>query len=136
MSALMFHNDTVNLNSLWYDSHASMLKAVCLELGHPDKIDEMMEKFLGKKMKMKTYKNPNKPKRPKSAYFFFCDEKRPALLKNAKKGNAKVDIAEISKELSKLWKACSESKRKKYSKLNEADKKRYETEMQQFSETG
>lgn len=135
MSALMFHNDTANLNNLWYDSHATLLKAVCLELGHSDKLDEMMEKFLGKKMKMKTYKNPNKPKRPKSAYFFFCDDKRPALLEKAKKKHAKVNIAEVSQELSKLWKACSESRRQKYVKLNEADKKRYESEMQKFSES-
>ena len=50
-----------------------LLKAVCLELGHSDKLDEMMEKFR-KKIEVRTYKNPNKPKRPKSAYFFFCDD--------------------------------------------------------------
>ena len=131
--ALLFHNDTVSLNGLWYDSHANLVRALCLELGHTDRTDDMIEKLLGKKLKMKTYKNPNKPKRPKSAYFFFCDEKRPALLTAAKK-SGKVNIAEISQKLSALCKSTSESKRKKYHDLNEKDKKRYETEMQNFTE--
>ena len=54
--SLLFHNNTVSLYDNWYESHASLLRAVCLELGHSDKINELMEKFVGEKMKMKAKK--------------------------------------------------------------------------------
>ena len=59
----LFHNNTVNINDVWFESHKSLLQMVCVELGHSDKIDDMVEKFLGKKLKMKSYKDPTKPKR-------------------------------------------------------------------------
>ena len=61
-SNMMFHNNTVSLYDNWYESHASLLRSVCLELGKQDKIDAMMERFLGEKLKMKFKKNSNLPK--------------------------------------------------------------------------
>ena len=100
--SLLFHNNTVSLYDNWYESHASLLRAVCLELGHSDKINELMEKFVGEKMKMKAKKNKNLPKKPKSAYFFYCDDKRPALLDKAKKKGGKINIGTIAKELGEI----------------------------------
>ena len=60
--SLLFHNNTVSLYDNWYESHASLLRSVCLELGHTDKINELMEKFVGEKIKMKAKKNKNLPK--------------------------------------------------------------------------
>ena len=84
MSNPLFHNNTVNINDVWFESHNSLLQQLCVELGHTDRIDEMREKFLGVKLKMKAYKDPNKPKRAKAAYFYFCDEARPAIIKKHK----------------------------------------------------
>ena len=33
MSSFMFHNNTASLNDLFYESHASVLKMVAMELG-------------------------------------------------------------------------------------------------------
>ena len=66
MTSLTFHNDTASINHLWYESHKNILANVCIQLGQSDKIEEMTNKLLGEKMKMKILKDPNKPKRPKS----------------------------------------------------------------------
>ena len=68
MSGVVFHNNTVSINDVWYESHAHLVKMVALELGQPDKVPELLEKFLGAKMKIKAQKNPNAPKRAKSSY--------------------------------------------------------------------
>ena len=42
MTSFMFHNNTASLNDLFYESHASVLKMVAMELGAADKIPELM----------------------------------------------------------------------------------------------
>ena len=104
MASNLFHNNTVALYDNWYESHAALLRSLCLELGHSDKINELTEKFLGEKLKMKFKKNSLHPKKPKSAYFFFCDDKRPALLAKSKKKNEKIVIGDVAKKLEKCGK--------------------------------
>jgi len=70
---------------------------------------------------------PQRPKRPKSAYLFFCAEHRDEVSANTK------SLAESSKELARLWAATVD--RSKYESLATADKKRYQQEMQ-LSENG
>ncbi len=136
MAGIVFHNNTCSINDVWYESHAQLLRMVCLELGQPDKCEEFIEKFLGKKMKIKPQKNPNQPKRPKSAYFYFCDEKRPALIKKArgKSGKDKVIVGEVAKALGDLWKKKNDNDKKGYQTLAKADKERYVKEMEEFQE--
>ena len=66
MSVYLFHNNTASLNEIWFESHASILRMVCMELGATDRIDERTEKYLGEKLKIKAPKDPNKPKRGKT----------------------------------------------------------------------
>ncbi len=47
MSHFLFHNNTASLNDLFYESHASVVKMVAMELGQVDKIPELLEKILG-----------------------------------------------------------------------------------------
>lgn len=93
-----------------------------------------MEKFVGEKMKMKAKKNKNLPKKPKSAYFFYCDDKRPALLEKAKKKGGKINIGEIAKELGQMWRKMKPEKKKKYDQQNLKDKERYEKEMAEYTQ--
>ena len=85
MSSITFHNDTLSLNHLWYESQKNLIANVCIQLGQSDKISEMTTKLLGEKLKIKALKDPNKPKRPKSGYLFFCDDARPKLMSKMKK---------------------------------------------------
>jgi hypothetical protein len=78
MANIRFHNDTKALNHLWFESHKNLLTSLCIEFGKTDQIDDMVKKFLCEPVKIKTLKDPNKPKRAKSAYLFYCDDHRPA----------------------------------------------------------
>ena len=128
----LFHNNTVNINDVWYESHRSLLQMLCVELGHTDKIEAMREKFLGKKLKMKAYKDPNKPKRAKSAYFFFCDDERGQIIAKHRKNNKKINMGNVAKELAALWKAVSD--KSKYTSLAEKDRQRYLEAMSAYND--
>ena len=105
---------------------------LCVELGHTDKIEAMHEKFLGKKLKMKAYKDPNKPKRAKSAYFFFCDDERGQIIAKHRKNNKKINMGNVAKELAALWKAVSD--KSKYTSLAEKDRQRYLEAMSAYND--
>ena len=128
----LFHNNTVNINDVWFESHKSLLQMLCVELGQTDKIEAMVEKFLGKKLKMKAYKDPSKPKRAKSAYFYFCDDERGAIIEKHKKKNKKINMGNVAKELAVIWKAIGD--KSKYIKLAEGDKKRYTDEISAWND--
>ncbi len=66
------------------------------------------------------------PKRARSAYIFFCSDKRAEV---AAKG---LKNTEILKELGKMWSNLSEKKKKPYAKMAEEDKKRYDEEMKTY----
>ena len=140
MSNPLFHNNTVNINDVWFESHKALLQQLCVELGQSDKIEEMSAKFLGTKLKMKAFKDPNKPKRAKSAYFYFCDEVRPPIItkyqKLAKAGTMKGEslMGAVAKECAGLWKKLSDKQKAKVNKLAAADKERYSTAMAAFNE--
>lgn len=69
---------------------------------------------------IKTKGNP--PKRPLSAYMFFCSDKRPEVSKETK------TLGEVSKELARRWSLTSPTERKPYEELASKDKARYESE--------
>ena len=134
MSGLaLFNANTATLNDLWYESHASVVKMLCMELGHADRIDEMLEKYLGQKIKIKAPKDPNKPKRAKSGFMFYCDDHRPKLMEKAKKNGGKVVIGDISKSLGKSWKSLKN--KSKYEKMAAADKERYEKQISEYNDS-
>ena len=120
MTSILFHNDTVTLNHLWFESHRRLLTSVCIELGQVDKIDELTEKYLGTKLKIKTLKDPNKPKRAKTAYLCFCNAKRPALIEKMKKKKEKINVGAIQKKLGKEWGKMTDEDKKQMGLVDEA----------------
>ena len=133
MSVHLFHNNTASLNDLWFESHSSLLKMLCIELGATDRIDELSQKYLGDKLKVKAPKDPNKPKRGKSAFMFFCDKFRPKLIEGQKK-KGKVNIGEVAKKLGADWKKLKDSQKKSYNEAAAKDKERYEKEIAEYNE--
>jgi len=104
-----------------------------MALGQTEKTEEMVELLLGEKVKMKFKKDPNKPKKPKSGFLFFCDEHRPKMIETQKKKNKKIVIGDIAKELGKKWKKLSDSQKAKYGEMNEKDKERYNKELEDYN---
>jgi hypothetical protein len=134
MSSYLFHNNTASLNDLWFESHASVLKIVAMECGAVDKIPELMEKILGNKLKIKAPKDPNKPKRAKTSFMYYCDQHRPGLLENEKKKGVKINIGNIAKALGKSWKKLKDTDKGKWNTLALADKERYEKAIAEYND--
>ena len=135
MANTRYHNDTSALNHLWYESHKNLLTSLCIEFGHADQIDEMVNKFLCKPIKMKTLKDPNKPKRPKSAYLYFCDENRKKVtkeLQNDKNVLKSKVMVETSKKLGSMWKNLDEKEKSPFTEKAKVDKERYDDEMENY----
>ena len=133
MAQVQYQENQVCLNDMFYDSHSSLIERVCIALKQVDKIDELKMLLLGEKMKMKFKKDPNKPKKPKSGFLFFCDEVRGKIIEEHKKDNGKVVIGDVAKELGKLWKKLTDSKKNKYNVMKENDKNRYAQEMEDYT---
>ncbi|XP_043244048.1 high mobility group protein DSP1-like [Amphibalanus amphitrite] len=80
----------------------------------------------GKKGKGKRRpKDPNAPKRALSAFFWFCNDERPAL----RAANPDSTVGDIAKSLGKKWAEVDESVKAKYEAMADKDKARYAREM-------
>lgn len=82
--------------------------------------------------KSKKTKDPNSPKRYKSAYVFFNLER---INEHKKKfPDKKIKVTEIAKESGIEWKKIKEDEKKyeKYKKLEDNDKKRYKKDLEKY----
>ena len=81
-------------------------------------------------------KDPNKPKKNKCAYLFFCDENRSKvkaeLGENTKATEVNSALGAKWNELKKSTKASDKKKIQKYEAEAQADKERYEAEISQY----
>jgi len=59
---------------------------------------------------------------------FFANDKRQSV----RDAHPELKITEVGKRLGEMWKALSESDRKKYETMAGSDKQRYEREMQSY----
>ena len=87
----------------------------------------------GGKKRKKSYKRKPGPKRARSAYIFFCMDKREEV----KEENTDMDSRQITSELGRMWREEykeNEKKNKPYIKQVQKDKKRYEKEKKAFVE--
>ena len=128
-----FHNESANMNHLWYTSHKNLIMNMCIEFGAVERLDELTNKYLGKPIKLKKLKDPAMPKRTHSAFFYFCDEQRPGEMDKVRKKGGKVNIGNIAKILGSMWKTLSSEDREKYIVLNKKDKERYQDEMEVYN---
>ena len=86
----------------------------------------MVEKFIGKPIKIKKQRDQAMPKKPKSSFLYFCDEFRNEV----KNSNPDFKIGDIMKELGNRWKACEE--KDKYNKLAEDARIEYEDDLEEY----
>jgi hypothetical protein len=133
MSSILFHNDTSTLNHIWFESHKRLLTSVCIKLDKVDQIEPLLNEFLGVQMKMPKLKDPNKPKRAGTAYLFYCNDNRPALMADLKKKGKKINVGKLQQQLGKSWKTLTEKTKKKYTELAAKDSIRYKQEMEDYT---
>jgi hypothetical protein len=79
-----------------------------------------------KRRKMKVKKS--QPKKVRSAYLYFTMEKRASF----KEAHPDKDFGGLTKLVADDWKKLTPAQKKKYEKLQEEDRKRFETEMKNY----
>lgn len=134
MSHLEYYNTLVNINNLYYDSHKNLIKKIAKELGHEDKVEHLLKKYLDKQ-DFKTKKDPNRPKRPKSAFLLYCDVERPKLIDKQKKklkDGDKFNLGDVQKQLGKLWKTLKSDVKKEYIDKCECIKEQYYDQISEY----
>lgn len=87
-----------------------------------------MPKSVG--VKSKKSKDPNAPKKGMSAFMIFSNEYRNKV----KSENPECSFGEVGKKVGEAWKALSDEQKQVYVKKAEEDKKRYESELQTYTE--
>lgn len=74
-----------------------------------------------------------KPKRSKSSYMLFCDEKRPAAMEaNRAKNGGKLKMTELGKELSQMWSQVSDEEKAKFETMAAAEKEKHDEAMKAY----
>lgn len=76
--------------------------------------------------KRKMEKDPNKPKRPTSAYFYFVADQRET---QKAAGRKITKVAEWTKEVSAIWREISDEEKKPFEVKAAKDKARYDEQM-------
>lgn len=84
----------------------------------------MGKKAAAKPRKSKPVKDG--PKKPKSAFMFYSQERRVSL----KTEQPKLSITDASKVIGAEWKALTDQEKKKYQDLGDEDRKRYAREKE------
>lgn len=98
------------------------------EWSSSEKSFSKIQKVQEKKTNNKKLKDPNAPKKPTSAYIYFCNDKRPVV----KKQNPDMKVTEIVSKLGKEWKSISKKESAAYHTKAEKDKQRYMKEMESY----
>jgi len=84
------------------------------------------------KGKAKKEKDPNAPKKNKSAYLFFSMDKRAEY----KEAGTELSNQELMRQIGDDWKSISPREKKKYETMAAEDKERYKAEMAEYKEAG
>jgi len=88
----------------------------------------MMKDHQKKKKKKKKARDPNLPKRPKTAFFFFMDVMRPKVTKEF----PNLKVAERAKYLGRKWQELTDEEKKPYLEANAAAKEKYKEAMIEY----
>lgn len=91
-------------------------------------IDSYMKTTKPRKTRAKKEKDPNAPKRAKTAYIFFANENRSRV----REENPDASFGQVSAILGAEWKALSDKKKAPYTKMSENDKKRVAQEKEKY----
>jgi len=111
------------------NSHVSLIKRVCSELGQPERTDEMVAKYIDDSIRVKKFKDPKAPRRPRSGYMLYCEKNRPSVKKSLPKN---ASFADIIKKMASNWGSLDDEKKNFYNKLADEDKDRYNKEIEDY----
>jgi hypothetical protein len=106
-----------------------------LDLKVTESLNSFTKESLGKMESLlnggKKVKDPNAPKRGKSAFFYFCDKNRTST----KTAFPTLKNHEVSKKMAENWAKLSDAEKKPFMDLANSDKERYSSEKEKFDLT-
>ena len=82
---------------------------------------------------VKCVKAEGQPKRPMSAYFLWMNDVGRAAVKEKNPG---ASITEVSKKCGEEWRAIGDAEKKKYERMQEEAKKKFDEDMKEWLENG
>ena len=78
-------------------------------------------------------RDPNAPIPPRSAWYFFCVDKREAVYRDDP--TLISSVQNTARALHRQWTDVADSVRRRYEDVAEDDRRRYQIEMEQYSES-
>jgi len=84
----------------------------------------------GPKKKRKKKRDPNLPKRPKTAFFFYMDVMRSQVAKE----HPEMKVSERSKLLGQKWRGLTDDEKKPYAEQNVIAKEKYKEAMIEYKQ--
>lgn len=82
-----------------------------------------------KRRAKKKKKDPNAPKRPTSAYFYYAGDVRPGI----REENPDMKITQVMSQIGAQWRELTDEDKKPYEEQAAKDRKRYENEMKEYN---
>eukprot|EP00092_Neocalanus_flemingeri_P027473 GFUD01029799.1.p1 GENE.GFUD01029799.1~~GFUD01029799.1.p1 ORF type:complete len:112 (+),score=37.36 GFUD01029799.1:3-338(+) len=82
---------------------------------------------------VKAVRAEGQPKRPMSAYFLWMNEEGRAMVK---KQNPDAPITEVSKKCGEEWRGLGDAAKKKYEKMQEQAKVKFDKDYKEWLESG
>lgn len=109
-------------------SEADLSRVVSTLEAHSSQLQKTINNRSNQDAKKMRVKDPNAPKRNKSSYLLFCEERREHIKKN----NPNITATQIIRVLGADWKTVSASDKTRFEALALKDKARFETEMKSY----
>jgi hypothetical protein len=126
MATETYHNGIRSLMEIFKNSQSQLIVNICMELGCPDKSEELILKFVDKKIKLKKFKDKNAPKGASTGYQIFCNERRQVI----KQEKPDISFRDLMQRLSKEWKETDN--KSAYLQKSEEDKERFMIENEKY----
>tara|TARA_Y100000389_G_scaffold195238_1_gene226359 strand:+ start:3346 stop:3774 length:429 start_codon:yes stop_codon:yes gene_type:complete len=129
MAHFEYYNSMRTVTETVRDSHISLIKSVCSELGAPERSDEMIKKYVDDSIRIKKFHDKNHPKKPKSGYMIYGVENRERVKKSLPENTAFSDVV---RKIAEEWNKLSEADKKAYNVKADEDKVRYARELEDY----
>ena len=126
MATESYHNGVRSLMDIMKNSQSHLIINICMELGCPEKSEELITKFIDTKIKLKKFKDKNAPKGVSTGYQIFCNKYRQVI----KTENPDISFRDLMQRLSKEWKETPD--KLLYLQKSEEDKERFYNENEVY----
>ena len=127
MSTNDCYNNVRTVSEILIQRELELVRQVCHFLDCVDKVEDAQQHFIYSdlvKKCLKTKKDVNAPKKPRSSYIMYCN----SIRKEVTETHPTLKMHEISKKLSERWNGITDEVKKKFQEDAEKDRERYKTE--------